>query len=67
MTSPIYRQTREKIRYWTDAHSRRFEILGTYSPNEDNDTWVEYRNQMTGETYNCRLEAFTSRFTPLPD
>lgn len=63
----IYRQTTEKIRFWTDSYNRRFEVMGTYSPNEDNDTWIEYRNTTTGDTYNCRLEAFTSRFNPLPD
>lgn len=63
----IYKQTTEKIRFWTDSHSRRFELLATYSPNEDGDTWAEYRNTVTGETYSCRLEAFTSRFSPMPD
>lgn len=77
MHSPIYRQTKEKIRFWTDTHGRRFEVLSIWRANEqvvdDDDTtgqddmWIDYRNQTTGETYSCRLEAFTSRFTPLPD
>jgi hypothetical protein len=73
-----YKQTQLKFKLWTDTHGRRFEVLGTYTPNEQiveeddedapkPDVWIEYRNQTTGDTYNCRLEAFTSRFHPIPD
>lgn len=65
----VYRQAQgsTRIKYWGTPTGRKFELLATYSPNEDNDVWVEYRNTTTGETYTCRMEAFTSRYTPLPD
>lgn len=61
----LYRMPRmDKILYWTDTNGHKFEVLGTYAPNEDNDLWVEYRNMVTGQQYNCRLEAFQHRFKP---
>lgn len=43
-----------------------FELLNTYCPNEESDAWVTYRNVKTKEEYNCRKEAFLSRFTRTP-
>ena len=66
MIDPRYIMPRPQQAVWTDSYSNRFEVLATYSPNEDNDTWVEYRNMATGQEYCCRLEAFQSRFHPQP-
>lgn len=52
---------------WSGADGTLYEVISTYSPNEDNDTWVEYRNTVTGQEYQCRLEAFQSRFSPRVD
>ena len=41
------------------------EVLATWMPNEEPDAWVKYRNTLTGQEYECRLEAFRSRYTPL--
>ena len=65
-----YKQTHlnpKTTRHWSGTDGRKFELLAVYSPNEDTDTWVEYRNTATGETYTCRQEAFTSRYKPQAD
>lgn len=54
-------------KYWASKEGTLYEVISTYSPNEDNDTWVEYKNCTTGQEYQCRLEAFQSRFTPRVD
>jgi hypothetical protein len=54
-------------KYYTDSHGKRFEVLAVWSPNEEPDTWVRYVNTGTGNDYTCRLEAFLSRFSALPD
>lgn len=66
----VYKQQHtnpQLIKHWHTGDGRKFELLATYSPNEDNDVWVEYRNTTTGETYTCRQAAFTQRYSPLPD
>ena len=66
----VYKQQHtnpKMIKNWTSSDGRKFELLAAYSPNEDNDVWVDYRNVQTGDTYNCRQDAFTSRYTPLPE
>jgi hypothetical protein len=54
-------------KYYTDSQGKRFEVLAVWSPNEESDTWVRYVNTRTGNDYTCRLEAFLSRFSALPD
>ena len=44
-----------------------YRVVGVYSPNEDNDTWVEYEREHTLERFTCRMEAFFSRFTRIVD
>jgi hypothetical protein len=50
---------------YTSSDHMQFKVIATYSPNEDNDTWVEYANVLTNQVYTCRLEAFLSRFRPI--
>ena len=54
-------------RYVGSDYSQTFRVLAVYSPNEDNDTWVEYLQESTQQRYTCRLEAFFTRFTRLID
>ena len=52
---------------WAGVNTREeFTVLAVWNPNEENDPWVRYRNQDDRE-YTCRLEAFTSRFSSLPN
>jgi hypothetical protein len=46
--------------------SGEFRVLAISYPNEEPDAWIEYANTLTGQVYSARLEAFTSRFHPLP-
>lgn len=57
----------KSITRYKDAHGNEFEVIALYNPNEDNDTWVEYKNTITEQTYTCRFEAFESRFYPQLD
>jgi hypothetical protein len=51
---------------WQGCTSREeFTVLALWNPNEENDPWIRYRNQDDRE-FTCRLEAFLSRFTSLP-
>lgn len=52
-----------KQKYWMTSQMEKFEIIAEFNPNEENDTWVEYRNVKTKETYTARKEAFLARFT----
>jgi len=54
-------------KYYMTAENLEFEVISTYVPNEDNDTWIEYCNTKTKQKYTCRLEAFLSRFYPKVD
>ena len=36
-------------------------------PQKENDPWVVFENVKTKDSYNCRLEAFLARYSPLPD
>jgi len=60
------RETPKQTRY-TGTDRREFLVICTWSPNEEPDTWVEYKNKATGQVYTCRLEAFLGRFSPLVD
>jgi hypothetical protein len=52
---------------WAGANSRdQFTVLAVWCPNEEPDAWVKYCNQNSTE-YTCRLEAFTARFSSLPN
>ena len=51
---------------FTDGQGNVFKVLSVYCPNEDNDSWVEYEKESTGQKYSCRLEAFLARFSSLP-
>jgi len=57
----------EKPLYYTDGHGNEFAIIAIYAPNEEPDTWVRYQNVLTEQEYTCRLEAFESRFTVIPN
>jgi hypothetical protein len=51
---------------WVGFTSREeFTVLAIWNPNEENDPWIRYRNQDDSE-FTCRLEAFLTRFTLLP-
>jgi len=52
---------------FSDGNGNVFRVIATYNPHEENDPWVKYCNESTKQEYNCRLEAFLSRFMPLPD
>ena len=56
-----------KHKFWTDSTSRRFELLSVWSPKQDDEVWVEYRNTTTGDTYTALQAAFMARFTPQSD
>ena len=52
---------------WAGVSSREvFTVLAIWNPNEEPDPWVKYSSQDDRE-FTCRLEAFLSRFTPLPE
>lgn len=66
----VYRQQTQApalIKNWGTPDGHKFTLLAAYNPNEEDDTWVEYQNNVTGQTYTCRMEAFVNRFHPLPD
>ena len=46
------------------SQDRVFTVQALYSPTEDGDTWIEYKDLHA--TYTCRLAAFLARFSPLP-
>lgn len=48
---------------YTDQNSVVFKITEVNLKNDD--VWVSYINESTGQEYNCRYEAFTHRFTEL--
>jgi len=55
-------------KYWVGMDSKQeFEVLAVWNPNEEPDPWVRYRNILEDREYTCRLEAFESRFRPIPD
>jgi hypothetical protein len=52
---------------WAGALSREeFTILAVWNPSEEPDPWIRYCNQDDSE-FTCRLEAFFSRFSRLPE
>jgi hypothetical protein len=52
---------------WAGANTREeFTVLAVWNPNEENDPWIKYCNQDDRE-YTCRLEAFLSRFSKIPE
>jgi len=53
--------------YTSSDMSITMEVLATYNPNEEPDTWIKYRNKTTLQEYTCRLEAFLSRFHAKPE
>ena len=34
---------------------------------DQNNTWVHYKNMKTDQTYSCYIEAFLSRFREVPE
>lgn len=54
-------------RYMGHNYTQAFRVLAVYTPNEDNDTWVEYMQESTQQRYTCRMEAFYTRFTRIVD
>ena len=57
----------EQVKRWSDAYGHEFTLLRVWCPNEEPDAWAEYINSDTGQVYTCRMEAFRTRFNPLPD
>lgn len=55
------------INQFTDGKGNIFIATALFSPNEENDTWIKYYNNSTKQEYECRYEAFLSRFSPIPD
>jgi hypothetical protein len=52
---------------WMGFSSREeFTVLAVWNPNEEPDPWIKYSNQDDRE-FTCRLEAFLSRYTKIPD
>jgi hypothetical protein len=43
-----------------------YTVLAVWNPNEEQDPWIKYVNQEDKE-FTCRLEAFLTRFSRLPD
>ena len=58
---------RHMHKYWASTNGQEFEVLAIWSPNEEPDSWVRYRDILENREYTCRLEAFESRFRPCPD
>ena len=58
---------REESKYWQGSERTVFKEIARYNPNEENDTWIKYENVQTKQEYTCRLEAFLSRFSQLPN
>lgn len=54
-------------KYWSDNNGQEFEVLAVWSPNAEPDPWVRYRDILEDREYTCRLQAFESRFRPIPD
>ena len=54
-------------KYWAGHQGEEFELLAIWCPNEEPDAWARYRNILEDREYTCRLEAFQSRFRPIPD
>ena len=46
---------------YTGAEGKQFRIIAEYTPEEDNDVWVEYENIKTLQRYTCRKAAFLAR------
>jgi len=53
----------KKGQVYRGTDSEEFEIMGTFLPNEEPDTWISYTSRRTLVEYTCRLEAFMGRFT----
>jgi hypothetical protein len=56
----------EQTRLWA-GRDVTMEVLAIWNPNEELDPWVKYRNILTGQEYECRLDAFRTRYTPRVD
>jgi len=54
-------------KYWSTTQGHEFELLSVYTPFEEKDEWVRYRDILNDKLYNCRLEAFLTRFRAQPD
>jgi hypothetical protein len=50
---------------WTGGNGEVFIVI--YVIEKEGNTWVHYRNNKTGQEYNCYRESFLHRFYPLPD
>ena len=61
-----YTSTKTVTRF-SGSDGNTFKVVVTYNPNEENDPWVMYVNETTKQEYNCRLEAFLARFSPISD
>jgi hypothetical protein len=57
----------EQVKRWSDNYGHEFTLLRVWNPNEESDPWAEYASVATGQVYTCRMEAFRSRFNPLPE
>lgn len=50
---------------WSGGDEKIFVVL--YVLETDGHVWVHYRNEKTGQEYNCYQESFLTRFRPLPE
>jgi hypothetical protein len=52
---------------WVGSTTREeFTVLAVWNPNEENDPWIKY-SSLDDREFTCRLEAFLSRFSKLPE
>lgn len=64
MITTTYTKTHTKFR---DNAGNTFTTRAIWNPNEENDPWVRYTKDATGQEYTCRLEAFLARFSVTPE
>jgi hypothetical protein len=50
---------------WGTTDNTVFVVIQTVE--QDNHTWVHYRNEKTAQEYSCFQESFEARFRPLPE
>jgi hypothetical protein len=66
-TEDRQRATPQEGSKWIGSYNGdEYTVLAVWNPNEENDPWIKYCNQDDRE-YTCRLEAFLSRFSRIPD
>ena len=54
-----------KYKIYRDAEGNTFEV--SFVDHTIDGSWVHYRNVKTQQEYNCRSDAFKTRFTPVEE